>query len=51
MEGSAYQPYNSIGTLTVVNLQQIEQDQNLDYLEHLCTYIHTMNINPLWFQH
>ena len=34
----------------MVNLSTIIQTQNLDYLEHLCSFIQTMNINPLWYQ-
>jgi hypothetical protein len=47
---SIYQPYESIGALTMVSVDQIQEDENLDYLEHLCTFIDRMNINPLWYE-
>lgn len=47
---SSYQPYSSLGSLSMVSLAQIQQEENLDYLENLCNFIDQMNLNPLWFE-
>lgn len=47
---SNYQPYQSVGSLSMVSLPQIRQQENLDYLENLCSFIDQMNLNPLWFE-
>ena len=34
----------------MVDIGQITAEENLDYLENLCSFIDQMNLNPLWFE-
>ena len=38
-ETSYQQAYESVGSLSMVSIEQIKQDNNIDYLENVCTYI------------
>lgn len=49
-QSALYQLTESVGAVSMVNLDQIRKQENLDYLEHLCSFIDRMNINPIWFE-
>jgi hypothetical protein len=49
-QSSSYQPYESVGALSMVSVEQLQEEENLDYLENLCGFVDHMNINPLWFE-
>lgn len=48
-QSSLYQLTESVGAVSMVSTDQIRKQENLDYLEHLCSFIERMNINPIWF--
>ena len=48
-QSSTYQPYESVGALSMVSIPQIQEEQNIDYLENLCAFADQMNLNPLWY--
>jgi hypothetical protein len=49
-QSSLYQLTESVGAVAMVNVEHIKKQENLDYLEHLCSFINRMNINPIWFE-
>jgi hypothetical protein len=49
-QSTLYQLTESVGAVSMVSIDQIKKEENLDYLEHLCTFIDRMNINPIWFE-
>jgi hypothetical protein len=48
-QSTFYTLNESVGAVSMVNLEQLTRNEDLDYLEHLCSFVDRMNINPIWF--